>query len=78
MARVIFSLTGAQARALRDIAHGAWTGRDPRVFAGLEKRALATGPIQHPSLTPLGQCAASLAKRLASAGGIPDAEASHD
>ncbi len=65
MARVIFSLTDAQAAALTAIRAGLSFRCDPRVWSGLVKRGLASGHSAAPTLTPAGTAAASLAEMLA-------------
>jgi hypothetical protein len=65
VARVIFSLTDAQAAALSAIRAGAPLGCDPRVWSGLVKRGLASGNFAVPALTLAGVAAASLAEMLA-------------
>ncbi len=69
MARVIFSLTDAQAAALTALRNDDSLTCDVRVLASLLKRGLASGDVAAPTLTPLGIAAASLVERLAISAG---------
>ena len=65
MARVIFSLTDAQAAALTEIRNGNPPVCDVRVMASLFKRGFVSGNADKPTLSPLGFATASLVELLA-------------